>query len=147
MLQVLSTRGKLLPPEGLDHLLLSMGLAGAYGGSTSILGTNIRTHIVGVYGANFEPEQSSPYELLKHLNTKKIDLENIDQVIEALHQELSQSDVHSVAINSNEMQDYLKQLLARFEADDPALKQGYKAGQEKIKVFFKSWFTKVKPNG
>lgn len=145
MLQVLSTRGKLLPPEGLDHLLLSMGLAGAYGGSTSIMGTNIRTHIVGVYGAHFEPEQSSPYVLLKYLQQQHkehaLDLNNVNHITEALHQLLSQTDIHSIAVDSHTVTNYLKQHLAQFEADDPVLKQRYQVGQEKITAFFKAWFT------
>ena len=47
LVQVLTSNGRQLPPIGLDHLLLSLGLAGAYGGQTSVTGVNVRTHIAG----------------------------------------------------------------------------------------------------
>ena len=42
--------GRQLPPIGLDHLLLSLGLAGSYGGQTSVTGVNVRTHVAGIFG-------------------------------------------------------------------------------------------------
>jgi len=60
-----STRGRVLPPIGLKHLLLCVGLAGSYGGQTSITGTNIRTRLAGIYGGRFEQAITSPYELVK----------------------------------------------------------------------------------
>ena len=45
LIQVLTSNGRQLPPIGFDHLLLSLGLAGSYGGQTSVTGVNVRTHI------------------------------------------------------------------------------------------------------
>src|SRR5690606_17003307 len=36
--QTISTVGKVMAPEALDHLLLSIGFGGAYGGQTSVSG-------------------------------------------------------------------------------------------------------------
>ena len=38
-----------------------MGLAGAYGGQTSIYGVNVRNHVVGCYAGRFERDLASPY--------------------------------------------------------------------------------------
>jgi CRISPR-associated protein Csc2 len=72
LVQVLSTRGKVLPLIGLKHLLLSIGFAGTYGGQTSVTGTNIRTHIVGIYGGHFEKKETSPYQIVRTLTKQAL---------------------------------------------------------------------------
>lgn len=67
MVQVLTINGKTLPVEGLNHLLMSIGMAGSYGGSTAVTGTNLRSHIVGIYGNTFERHETSPYEIASHI--------------------------------------------------------------------------------
>ena len=69
LLQVLTINGRTLPPEALEHLLLCIGLAGAYGGQTSIYGVNVRNHVVGVFAARMERAVASPYEAVRHLPT------------------------------------------------------------------------------
>ncbi len=99
MVQVLSTRGKSLPPLGLKHLLLCMGLAGVYGGQTSLTGVNIRTRIAGIYGGHFEQSLTSPYELIKALAVRvDLDKSNPAEVIAALHELLQP--LHSKAMTS-----------------------------------------------
>ena len=84
---MISTHGKVLPQEGLDHLLLSIGFSGVYGGQTSVTGTNIRTHFVGLYGDLFTKAISSPYEILKELGevddgiTAKDAISKIDDLV------------------------------------------------------------------
>src|SRR3546814_43888 len=63
LVQVISTHGRLLPQEGLDHLLLSIGEAGSYGGQTSVSGVNVRTHIAGIYASRVERAETSPFHL------------------------------------------------------------------------------------
>lgn len=141
LLQVLSTRGKLLPPEGLDHLLLSIGLAGTYGGQTSVTGTNIYTHLVGVYGTLFEPEESSPYVLLKKLLDKKVDVTDKIAVIKALNTILADKAVHSHSIETKAVQAYQIDLMHRFEKNDDQLRQAYTQAKQEVGKFFDAWFT------
>ena len=140
LLQVLSTRGKLLPPEGLDHLLLSIGLAGTYGGQTSITGTNIYTHLVGIYGALFEPEESSPYVLLRKLLDKKVDVTAKTTVIKELNAILADKTVHSDSIETQAAQTYQADLIRRFENNDNQLRQAYTQAKQEVGKFFDAWF-------
>jgi len=55
--------------EALDHLLLSIGLAGSYGGATATTGTNLKTHLGGVYWGAFERSINAPQEMLHALHT------------------------------------------------------------------------------
>lgn len=138
MVQVLSTRGRLLPPEGLDHLLLSVGLAGAYGGQTSVTGTNIRTHLAGLYGGRFERASTSPYQLVRHCLQAGIDGEDPRAVIQALHQHLAAD--HEAHVAPAAAQAYLDNLVERFEADDADLAAQYRNAAEKSAALFDNWF-------
>jgi CRISPR type I-D-associated protein Csc2 len=139
MLQVLSTRGKVLPEIGLKHLLLSVGMAGSYGGQTSVIGTNIRTHIVGIYADKFEKSLSSPYELLRQLEGENVDhLSQIESVRNTLHQLLSPA--HELAIEGEEVEAWQQQLLEAFEQVGGTLEQEYQTAQPKIAELFDQWF-------
>ncbi|MCF8142438.1 MAG: type I-D CRISPR-associated protein Csc2 [Deltaproteobacteria bacterium] len=138
MVQVLSTRGKVLPLEGLDHLLLSMGLAGSYGGQTSITGVNIHSRLVGLYGSRFERAETSPYEVVKAMTGKGLDLKSPNVVTEKLHELLSP--LHEAAMGPDEAQAYQRNLVERFEADDPELKDQYIKAAPKVAELFDSWF-------
>lgn len=141
MVQVLSTRGCLLPPIGFDHLLLCIGLAGAYGGQTSVTGTNIRTHIVGIYGDKFEQAITSPYELVKTLPTDNPAVKNqVNELRDYLHTQLEKA--HAVTMNGQEATAYQEQLLTRFEQEPAALAAEYQTTHEKISQFFEAWFGK-----
>jgi CRISPR-associated protein Csc2 len=143
LVQVLSTRGKLLPLIGLKHLCLSVGLAGAYGGQTSITGTNIRTHFAGIYADRFEQALTSPYELIKRLkNQSEASLSNPSAVIAELH-ELLQG-VHEISISSNEVQDWVLSIIDAFERDDADLKIEYQQAAGKVAELYDSWFGKAK---
>jgi len=140
MLQVLSTRHCLLPQIGLDHLLLCLGVAGTYGGQTSVTGINIRTHFVGIYGDTFEKAMTSPYQLVqKTLVQKDIALcRDVIALTEYLHDELFKA--HTVSMNAKEATDYQQKLLTRFEKENGTLATEYQVAQEKIGAFFDGWF-------
>lgn len=141
MVQVLSTRGRLLPPLGLKHLLLSVGLAGVYGGQTSLTGVNIRSHIAGVYGGRFEQALTSPYELVKNLSSLGEDaLKSPAAVIDSLHALLAPA--HETAMAGAEAQAWLADLLARFQRDDADLQKEYTEGAAKVAALFDEWFGK-----
>jgi len=141
MIQVLSTRGRLLPPIGLDHLLLCLGVAGTYGGQTSVTGINIRTRFVGVYGDLFEHPSTSPYELVKSLLEEELEVkQNVVGLIDHLHQRLSP--FHQVVMDSASVTSYQQGLMERFEKDFKGLEADYQAAHKKIGDFFNAWFGK-----
>jgi len=135
MVQVLSSRGKMLPEIALQHLLLSMGMAGAYGGQTSVTGTNIRTHVVGLYAGPFETALSSPYELLKKVRDQDLDL----MAMQATLHELLAAE-YEVALQGSEVTDYQQGLIAAFNQSGSDLEQAYKAAAPKVADLFNAWF-------
>lgn len=145
MVQTLSTRGCLLPPFGLDHLLLCVGLANAYGGQTSVTGVNIRTHVVGIYGDKFEQALTSPYELIKALPADQTELKHdVTALKKYLHAQLKAC--HEVAMDGGEAEKYQERLFTRFEQDTAAMQAEYQAAHGKVSQFFEDWFGKpVKP--
>lgn len=137
MVQVLSTRGQVLPEIGLKHLLLSLGMAGSYGGQTSVTGINIKTHIVGIYADPFEQAITSPYELLKVLQAQSdADLMSIKAT---LHEALQAQ--HAVTIQGAEAQQWQHDLIKAFEQNGSPLEQEYKAAQPKVAALFNEWFS------
>ncbi len=138
LVQVLSTRGCLLPRIGLDHLLLSVGVAGTYGGQTSVIGTNIRTHIAGIYGGRFEQPETSPYLIVQMLD-KAHDaplFKKVEILSAHLHQRLSQ--VHEVSMNFEEVRNYQEKLVKRFETQE--METDYQQAAAKVGDFFDQWF-------
>jgi len=137
LVQVLSTRGKVLPPTGLRHLLLSVGLAGSYGGQTSVTGTNIQTHFVGCYADRFEQAITSPYELIRKLDEPSNELPAMRT---ALHEFLAP--LHRTAIPGAEVSAWVQDLVDRFDRDDGALKKEYQETAAKVAELFDAWFGK-----
>lgn len=135
MVQVLSTQGRVLPMEGLEHLLLSVGLAGAYGGQTGVTGVNIRTHMVGLYAARFERAETSPYEIVKHLDGAKDDAPAVSKAIDSLLAPL-----HDTVMDGESLGKYQQDLVARFEANDETLIGQYQAAAGKVADLFDNWF-------
>ncbi|HPE59339.1 MAG: type I-D CRISPR-associated protein Csc2 [Thiothrix sp.] len=141
LVQVLSTRGRVMPRIGLGHLLLCLGVAGTYGGQTSITGTNIRTHLAGLYGDAFEQAQTSPYELLKTLPTEpQVLTQDVGVLSQYLHGQLSP--VHQLNMDATAITAYQHQLLDRFEQDFNGLKKDYQHAKGKLDEFFNGWFIK-----
>ena len=136
MVQTLSTHGQVLPEIGLKHLLLSVGLAGSYGGQTSVTGINIKTHIVGIYASKFEQAITSPYELLKILKPHvESDLITIKAT---LHKALQEK--HEISIQGTEATDWQYELIKAFEKSGSELEQEYKQAQPKVAALFNDWF-------
>lgn len=135
LIQVLTANGRQLPPIGLDHLLLSLGLAGSYGGQTSVTGVNVRTHIAGIFGCRLETYLASPYELLR-------ELPNCHSVAElglAITQAMSRHyQTHS---DNEESAAYQRNLVEAFEQDDAGLRGRYEEAAPKIADLFEQYFT------
>jgi len=138
MVQVLSTRGRLLPLIGLKHLLLSVGLAGSYGGQTAVTGTNIRTRFVGAYADPFEPAIGSPYELLKGLGEGASD--DPTAMGERLH--ALSSPAYELTIPGAEVEAWVEQIIAEFNQPESPLQQEYTAAKPAVARLFDEWFGK-----
>lgn len=136
MVQVLSTRGQVLPEIGLKHLLLSVGMAGSYGGQTSVTGINIRTHVVGLYGGKFEQAITSPYELLRGLQGR--DGNDVLTAKASLHELLQAA--HELVIQGDEVAAWQADLIAAFNQSGSALEQEYRQAQPHVAELFDQWF-------
>lgn len=140
MVQVLSTRGRVLPLIGLKHLLLCIGLAGSYGGQTSLTGTNIRTRIVGLYGGRFEQAITSPYELVKALSDESEEIRRDPAAVTTcLHEQLNAA--HEIALPPSEAQAWLSELIDSFDTSG-ALAQEYRQAAPHVAELFDQWFGK-----
>ena len=139
LVQVLTSNGRQLPPIGLDHLLLSLGLAGSYGGQTSVTGVNIRTHIAGIFAARLEAPISSPYELLRELPA---DARAVNELATAVAQAMSGH--YQTQADADEACGYQRQLVEAFEGDDPELRGRYEEAAPKIADLFEHHFTPKK---
>ncbi len=142
MVQVLSTRGRLLPEIGLKHLMLCVGLAGAYGGQTSLTGTNIRTRVVGAYAGRFEQAVTSPYELVKILAEQSEEIRrDVGGSIQALHEVLAPA--HEAVMEAEAAQSWVDDLVTGFNTSGPFADE-YRVAAPQVAELFDSWFGKGK---
>ena len=138
LVQTVTFNGRTAPVEAVEHFLLCVGLAGAYGGQTSIHGINVRTHLAGIYCAPFERELSSPYVLVEKLGQT----DDPAAAIEALANLFSAS--FPVSVAPSRTQELQRELIGRLEADDTSLRARYVEGRDQIAAFFDAWFEGIK---
>lgn len=138
LLQVISFNGRTAPVEAVAHLLLSMGLAGAYGGGTSIYGINVRNHIVGLYGGRFERDIASPYVAITKLRDAAVDRGDID----AIHAALAglYADAYPVALEGAEVEAMQKARIAQLETGEADLRAEYGVLAQALVSYFDLWF-------
>lgn len=136
LVQVLSTRGKLLPPIGLKHLLLSVGLAGSYGGQTAVTGINVRTHFVGIYADLFEKAETSPYELVKKVGGNEIG--DFATLSKAIHDHLVP--LHKTSIPGGDVQSWVEGLITSFNQPGGELEKEYQGTAQAMVELFNGWF-------
>ena len=134
LIQILTSNGRQLPPIGLDHLLLSLGLAGSYGGQTSVTGVNVRTHIAGIFASRLEVPISSPYELLRELPAA----DSVQKLASCVHQAMKEH--YRTHAGAEEASAYQRQLVEGFERDDPELRNRYEAAAPQIADLFEQHF-------
>ena len=139
LVQVLTSNGRQLPPIGLDHLVLSLGLAGAYGGQTSVTGVNVRTHIAGIFAARLEAPISSPYELLRELPAAT---NSVTELAAAIVDAMSTH--YQTEAGTEEACAYQRQLVEAFEQDDPDLRGRYEEAAPRVADLFEHHFTPKK---
>lgn len=140
LLQVITFNGKTAPIEALDHLLLSIGLAGAYGGQTSIYGVNVRNRVVGIYAGKFEQAIASPYEAIAALGENAAEL-SPEAALNALHGAYARS--YQAHVPAADVAAYQRGLIGKVETGDQALAQSYRATHAKVGEFFDAWFGKA----
>ena len=135
LVQVLTSNGRQLPPIGLDHMLLSLGLAGSYGGQTSVTGVNVRTHIAGIFAARLETRLASPYELLREPCASETSVSSVtDTVAQAM------AGHYRTAADAVEASAYQRQLVDAFEQDDAGLRERYAKGAADVADLFEQYF-------
>ena len=135
LVHVLTSNGRQLPPIGLDHLLLSLGLAGSYGGQTSVTGVNVRTHIAGIFGARMEMSISSPYELLRELPADTGSAADLAAAVVKV-----MSGYYQIHADTGEAGEYQRHLVEAFERDDPILRGRYEEASPEIADLFEQHF-------
>ena len=135
-LQTVAFNGRTAPVEALEHFLLCLGLAGAYGGQTSIYGINVRNHVVGLYAGKFERDIASPYVAIG-----KAGLDNesdVDTAGSALNDLFGTA--YPAHVGADAVSALQNALIDAVEADDDALRARYEGTQEKTGTFFDEWF-------
>lgn len=135
LVQVLTSNGRQLSPLAFDHLLLSLGLAGSYGGQTSVTGVNVRTHIAGIFAARLETPLASPYELLRELPETRSVTELAAHIVKTM------AEHYQTHAGTEQAAAYQRQLVAAFEQDDPDLRNRYEEGAAQVADLFEQYFS------
>ena len=133
--QTLVLTGNRVTREALDHLLLSIGLAGAYGGATAVTGTNLQTTVAGIYWGALERPINAPGQILPHLNSDTTTEDIVATIANLFGQHYPQG------IGPSATSEYLDDLVYRLEHEDAALIRQYGHGAEQAAQLFDAWFT------
>jgi CRISPR type I-D-associated protein Csc2 len=140
LLQILTITGRSFTSEGLIHLLACIGLAGSYGGQTSVYGVNVKNHVVGLYGSRMERPIASPYEAIGTIDPDHLaEAAKSAGAAKTLIGEMF-SNAHPVTVDGATIATMIDALIAMVESRDPDLKAIYKHAQAKTGAFFDAWF-------
>lgn len=134
--QCLVVPGRRLTRPALDHLLLSIGLTGSYGGATAVTGTNLRTRCCGMYWGRLERAINAPGEMLKAIG----DARDVETVMNTLEREFS--DAYPNGMGRNTMEAALNALIGDFEQGAPDLLSRYATTRTEVAALFDAWFGK-----
>jgi hypothetical protein len=135
--QTLVMNGKRMTPAAFNHLLLSLGLAGSYGGATATTGTNLKTRVAGIYWGKLERPINAPVEILRELGESP-DADST-QLVAKLEGIFSQH-YSGGAISAEVLGQYINSLMARFEDSDDSLTAEYKTAAGEVSGLFNAWF-------
>ena len=138
LVQTISFNGRTAPLLALEHLLLSIGLAGAYGGQTSVYGVNVRNHIVGIYATRFERDIASPYVALGGIPKCAGGRGAIEDVQKALADRFSDAATEKVA--GDDVRRLQTRMIDNLEKNDAGMRKRYTEAHGKIGKFFDEWF-------
>lgn len=138
LVQSIVLLGNRITKATLNHLLLSIGLSGSYGGTTATTGTNLRTRLGGIFWGSFERDINAPSQMLKIVqDITPLSLEN---VITTLQNQFAQSYPNS--ISAQETNQHIIKLINDFEATNMDLISDYRVASVEIMKLFDSWFSK-----
>jgi hypothetical protein len=132
--QCLVLPGRRLTRATLEHLLLAIGMTGAYGGATAITGTNLRTHCAGIYWGRLERAINAPQEMLKVVD----EVRTVDTVLSRI--ETAFATAYPQQIKREAMEGALLELINRFESGAPDLLAQYATASEQVATLFDAWF-------
>lgn len=132
--QTLVLTGNRVTREALDHLLLSIGLAGSYGGATAITGTNLQTTVAGIYWGALERPINAPGQILAQVDAAL----STEEIVTAVAGLFEQGYPHGIA--AGVVGEYMSDLVHRLESEDAALLRQYGHGAEQAAQLFDAWF-------
>ena len=141
LLQTISLNGRTAPQKVLDHLLLSIGLAGAYGGQTSIYGVNVRNHVVALGAGRFERDLASPYVMIEKLRDMGVDMDSVKAVQSAISNLVASA--WPVTLPGSELHAHQQAMIAALEGDSEGMRAAYGASAAKLSAYFNAWFEGV----
>ncbi len=134
LVQTLVLTGNRLTIEAFNHLLLSIGLASAYGGATAVTGTNIKTVIAGIYWGSLERPINAPSQILPHLDSRATTDELTDKLAELFQTE------YPLGITVAEVQAYVADLTQKLDREEPSLLRQYGHSAQQAAELFDAWF-------
>ncbi len=135
--QTLVMNGKRMTPAAFNHLLLSLGLAGSYGGATATTGTNLKTRMAGIYWGKLERPINAPVEILRKLGeSPEADSSKLIAELESIFSK----EYSGGMVAAETLEKYITGLIARFEDGDDSLTAEYKTAAEEVSGLFNAWF-------
>ncbi|WP_200374639.1 type I-D CRISPR-associated protein Cas7/Csc2 [Thiocystis violacea] len=135
--QSLVIPGNRLTRAALDHLLLAIGSAGAYGGQTAITGTNLRTHACGIYWGRLEREINAPLRMLEQVDDDTA-APKVETVRDRLAAAFANAYPHGCA--PTDLDGYILELMQAFEQDDADLLDRYRTASIQLADLYQGWF-------
>ena len=114
--QTLVMLGHRITKEALNHLLLSIGMAGSYGGATATTGTNLKTHLGGVYWGKVERSINAPSKILVALKSEKYP-KTPEPLVEQIVQLMTGKEGYPHHINATDLNQHVQKFVAGFEAE------------------------------
>ena len=133
-MQSIVATGQRLTRTALDHLLLSVGLAGAYSGATATTGTNSRTHFAGLYWGRCERAINAPQEMLGAIGEQG----DLKDMLDSLGAAFSQA--YPNGVDRQSLSNYLRDLVEQFERSDKELLARFAEASQMAASLFNAWF-------
>lgn len=134
-IQTLVLTGNRITREAFDHLILSIGLAGSYGGATAVTGTNLQTTIAGIYWGKLERPINAPSQILPHLDSNQATEDIVAIVANLFGRE------YPYGIEPAGVAEYVDELVMHLEQEDAVLIRQYGHGAEQAAQLFDAWFS------
>ncbi len=141
-IQTLVMLGHRITKESFNHLLLSIGLAGSYGGATATTGTNLKTHLAGVYWGKIERSLNAPSQLFEQLKSDNETVPTTADLLKQIPQLMQGEEAYPHHIEVEALNAHVQQLIAAFESEpvNSDLKNDYEKAAVEMRDLFDAWF-------